>query len=148
MGLNLSYSKNKSTSSQFPDYTYEGNYYGAGVFYRRYLSLSRSFYLFGEAGAGYSQGNSKEQNAAYFRKEKNKSFSLGLYPGVTYAVNKRFHLEASLNNLVSLNYNSNTITTTPTGGSTQKLDSRGFGFSTNFNSATPLTIGFRIVIGK
>ncbi len=149
VGFNLSYnlSEGKNTDLQSPNNN-EVTFYGAGIFYRKYLPLSKSFYLFGQAGAGYNQGNTKVEYPNYRQDQKNQGFNLALYPGITYAVNKKFHLEASLNNLINLNYSTAKITTTTNGGNPQKSNSKRFGFSTNLSSATPLSIGFRFVLGK
>ena len=40
----------------------------------------------------------------YRNVQKTSSVFLNLFPGVTYAVSNRFHLEASINNLLTLRY--------------------------------------------
>jgi hypothetical protein len=72
---------------------------------------------------------------------------VNLYPGVTYVVGRRFHLEAGLNNLLSLQYTSSKNENTSS-GQTSVNKSSGIDFSTNLSTAAPLTVGFRFVLGK
>lgn len=54
IGINLTYSGSKEI---IPDVNRQ-NFYGISIFYRKYKSLGKDFYLFGEAGAGYGYQNS------------------------------------------------------------------------------------------
>ena len=76
----------------------------------------------------------------------NKSINLSLYPGLTYAIHKNFHLEVGLNNLLTLGHSwSKEVQTLQTGTQINKGSSTYF--STNFSAASPLTVGFRVVLG-
>jgi hypothetical protein len=121
--------------------------YAGGLFFRRYLSLSKSFYLFGEAGAEY--GYSKIEYTVVDTKSvmKNRGFSLDLFPGIAYAVSNRFHLEASLNNLVFISYGKiSNDQISP--GNVAHQENSSISFSSSAGSANPLSIGFRFVIAK
>lgn len=146
VGLRLTYSHSKSAPANNP-YTQEQKGYGAGLFYRKYMPLGKQFYLFGEGAAyyGYSeQTNTLPDNTV---KQKNRTIGVNFYPGVAFAVSRKIHLEAGLNNLVDLSYNKSNTETTSFGG-TSFSSSSGFGFSTNVSTSSPLTVGFRFVLGK
>ncbi len=148
VGLRLSYSASKSEQENI-NYLQKFNGYSAGVFYRRYLTLSKAFFLFGEATAYYASSENSNENKPgnYKNVQKSRSVGVNLYPGVAYVVSRRFHLEAGLNNLLSLQYGTTKLTTTTSGQVTQSKSS-GVDFSTNFSTAAPLTVGFRFVLGK
>lgn len=147
VGLRLSYYHSKSESDNNP-YKQEENGYSAGIFYRKYMPLGRKFYLFGEGAAYYSH---RDQNYIYPDSksiQEANSVGVNFYPGVAFAVNKRIHLEVGLNNLVDLSYNRSETKYTSLGNTTTTSKSSGFGFSTNVSTASPLTVGFRFVLGK
>jgi len=148
VGLRLSYfaSKDKQTGNNyFNEQKLEG--YGAGVFYRRYMNLSQRFFLFGEAGLSYSQNTYTQNKGNTQSKRISHGVNLDLFPGVAFAVSKKFHLELGLNDLLDVSYNrTNYESTSGTNISTSK--SSGFGISTNVSTSAPLMVGFRFVLGK
>jgi hypothetical protein len=122
--------------------------YSIGTFVRRYLPLGKGFYLFGEAGVDYdylenSQPNGNDSKSVY----KGKTFEADLYPGIAYAVSKKIHLEASINNLINLSYLTSKTEYSYVGGQTVSK-TKGFSFGSNASSSVPLNIGFRFVLGK
>lgn len=121
--------------------------YLGGLFLRKYMSLGKAFYLFGETGATYFYIK-QDETATAQRITKIHGFDLYLYPGIAYAVNKRIHLELSLNDLVSLSYTKNTTDNIAGGISQVHTESKGFSFGTNFSTSSPLSVGFRFVLGK
>ncbi|HYH14484.1 MAG TPA: outer membrane beta-barrel protein [Flavisolibacter sp.] len=128
--------------------TYKSNGFSSGLFVRRYMSLSKSFYLYGNAGISYNKSESEERHISdYTRNIAVQGVSFSVTPGITYAVNNHFHLEAALNNLLNLSYNKN-IEERVSSGDKYKTESKTFDYGTNFSNAAPLTIGFRFVLGK
>lgn len=148
VGMRLSYYHSVSKQSS-PNYSteLEQNGYGAGVFYRRYLNLSRKFFLFGEGVGSYTKNIYENKQASSTAKQTNHTASLSLFPGVAYAVSRRFHLEVGLNDLAQLSYTRRITENTSAGGSITTKGS-GFGFSSNVSTSAPLNIGFRVVLGK
>ncbi len=109
----------------------------------------KTFFLFGEGALNYSDYQNKNKYGTSGPTYSQTSHSIGLnfYPGIAYAASKRFHLEVGLNNLVNLDYSwgkSETISSS----TITSVKSSGFGFSTNLNTAAPLTVGFRFVLAK
>jgi hypothetical protein len=138
----------QKNNSNPPFTSYETNGYGVGGFLRQYLPLGNNFYLFGQGVANYGHSESEAApNIIGTTKTNGWSVGLSLAPGISYAVNRRFHLEASLNDLASVGYGQTKVTRRAPGGwSTNKQSS--FGLSTSLGSATPLAIGFRFLFAK
>lgn len=146
-GVSLGYSHYKNETINTSSIT-KNDSYSAGIFYRKYAVLGKGFYLFGQADADYSLN---KQTSVYINdnKAERRGWGIGISasPGVAYAVSKRFHLEAGLNQLVSLSYGHSKETAT-NGGQKYTTTSNGFSLSTNLNSSVPLSIGFRFVLAK
>lgn len=145
IGLRGSYGHTKTENSTSQQ---KINSYSLGVFMRKYLSLGKSFYLFGEGGVGYNHSNNTQiTDIASKSIFKQNGISANLYPGIAYALNKRIHLEASINNLISLSYYKSEGETISMGNSTfTKYHS--FSFDSNLSTSVPLSLGFRFVLGK
>ena len=148
IGFNLFYSHASTVVSGSPYDDVKNNAYGGGVFLRRYLPVGKNFYMFGEGQANfnYSQQTSRP-NTDLQSKIMIYNGGISLYPGLAYAVNKRFHLELGLNNLVSFGYNRQEVENVTLGGTT-RTKSSGFQFSTNLSTSTPFNVGFRVGLGK
>lgn len=147
-GFSLTYGHTSSKSNSTPDdYNYNG--YGGGVFHRRYATLGKGFYLFGEANAGYNYSKQKQTliQPNQDRTIRTDVVYLTVYPGITYAVHKNFHLEVGINNLLRLDYSTQKVTDI-NGGTGNVATQKNFGFSSNASSANPLVVGFRFVLGK
>jgi hypothetical protein len=124
--------------------------YQVGVFIRKYKNIGvGGFYIFGQAGlnAGYVIQESDAPVNGYDDALKRTSVSINANPGISFAVNKRFHLETGFSNLISLSYfnekrddNSPNIT---------GYTSNGFSLSTSLSNATSsLYVGFRVLLSK
>jgi hypothetical protein len=145
-GFNLNYGRYQSKNSNGWN---ESDLYGGGVFYRRYLTLGKGFYLFGQTNAGYTFMDAAQYSHLSFNgnKRKEHTVSLSLYPGIAFAVNNRIHLELSMNNLVSLNYNTS-ISKSFGPGFHSEIKTTGVHLNTNANPESELSVGFRIALGK
>lgn len=146
-GLRLFYGHGENKyNNTFPKQ--ESDAYGIGLFLRRYLTLGKNFYLYGEADAGYSRNKSDEHSGTDSRRiMKTSAVGLDLTPGVAYAVSKGFHLEATINSLASLTYSKSKTENISIAGSS-KSETTGVSFGTNFSVTAPLSIGFRFVLAK
>lgn len=117
------------------------------LFARKYRSLGKGFYLFGEGGAGYSRNRQENLTPERNMEEIRKTFSVYLYPGVSYAVSRKLQLEASLNNLLRIDYtDSRTGITTPLSEGGSRL--RDFSFNSGIGNNIPINLGFRLFLGK
>lgn len=142
IGLRLIYNSNNNQHQNYPETESSG--FSAGLFYRRYISLSNKFFLFGEGGADYGVNNYDNGSGNEF---EGKTIGLNLFPGISYSVGKRFHLEAVLNDLFRINYSTGKNIDN-TGTSPVESKTKAFSIGTNISSQMPLTIGFRFVLGK
>ena len=87
----------------------KGNLFGAGVFARHYKNIGKSgVYVFVQNSLGATHENQRYEKTVNVNSDpKNvKTFSayLNIYPGLSYAVSQKLHLETGFNNLLSLNY--------------------------------------------
>jgi hypothetical protein len=147
-GINLFYGHSKQGYVGFPT-NQEIKSYGAGIFYRKYMNLSKKFYLFGEADAGYNYGKREQQYPSSSHSiEKINSFNLGVTPGLAFAVNRFIHLEASIANIISLQYQKSLKTYQGSSFPQPDIKSSGFAFEANANNSAPISIGIRFVLGR
>ena len=145
VGLNASFgiynNENLPNNGKF-----ETDYYAAGIFIRKYKNLGKSdFYLFFQAGMSASF-NTQKQEGPFTPLIKQKGFSVGLiaYPGLSYAVSKKLHLETGFNNLVSIGYTTNKI---ESGSPVIISKSNSLSFSSSLSNATSsLFLGIRVFI--
>lgn len=148
VGLRLGYYHSRSEQPNGTnEYVQTQDNYSAAIFYRRYLTLSSTFFLFGEGAAYYSRSKQGNTYPGSKSTQVNNAVGVNLYPGVAYAVNRHIHLEVGLNNLADISYSSSNAQNVSSGITTTSKSS-GFNFSTNVSSSAPLTVGFRIVLGK
>ena len=140
-GIDLTYAHTRYEYPPSP--VNEANSLGAGVFLRRYTSLVSRFYFFLQGRVGYYYDKSESTSGNTHYKNLGNNFSLGLYPGVSYALSKCLHIEAGLNNLALLNYSYGTATQT----GSPDVKTNGFNFSTSA-SGTNLAFALRFIIPK
>ena len=109
----------------------EFNSVSAGYFTRRYKSLGKSFFIFGEGRAGFNFSN---QNNPSTTANKLKSYGVnaGIYPGIAYKFNNRFFLEVKLGDFISIGYSRQEIT-----GTNNRKD-----FQSSFSLASSLGLGY------
>ncbi|HEV7622331.1 MAG TPA: hypothetical protein VGO09_11380 [Flavisolibacter sp.] len=122
-------------------------FYEAGAYWRKYLPLGKSFYFFTNTQLTYLYGEWKYTTIDNLQLLKQSTINIGIYPGVTYALNKKFHLEASLPNLINLGYtHTENFSSGTTGQTSYKQNS--VALYTNLSASNPFNFGFRFVIGK
>ncbi|MBD0331814.1 MAG: hypothetical protein ICV66_04105 [Chitinophagaceae bacterium] len=147
IGVRLSYGHGENKYSSAPSQE-EITTYSAGLFLRNYFLLGRRFYLFGVTDAGF--GRTERHQTSGIDYERNlKDFSIGssFSPAISYAVNRRFHLEAGLNSLLNISYTTTKITTVSFTG-VRRSKAHGFSLYANLSNPTPLTIGFQLLLTK
>jgi hypothetical protein len=142
--LNLNFSEN-DYSGVYPDQS--DNSYGGGIFLRKYKAIGKgNLYIFLDGSLNYSYRHYKYGNSAYSSDMKQNIIYISAFPGLSYAVTKKLHLETGFRNLLNLNYShekkieSNLSTTTYT--------TNHIGFDSNLDNLSTLYIGFRWLISK
>ncbi len=121
--------------------------YSAGVFLRKYKNIGTSgFYIFIQGGLGANHQLQKN-TGTYVSYDKTKRTTIGLtaYPGISYAIGKKFHLESGFNNLLMINYQHEKR---ETGTPVTTYKTNGFGISSSLSNSSALYLGFRVLIGK
>ena len=141
-GVNLSYAH--SIYKTAPDQKSVSNNYGGGIFHRRYLPLGKSFYFYGQGQLNVNFGKGENVSGTNYEKTTSNSLGVSVFPGIAYALSKKFHLEIAMNNLVSLGYSSVKYHNV----SIQDTRTSQLNFVVNANPASSLVLGFRILLGN
>lgn len=121
---------------------------GGGIFWRKYLPLSKSFYFFTNTQLSYGYFKWEYFQPDNTQVSKTSTVYLGIYPGVTYVLSKKFHLEASLNNLISLGYTHTQTDVTVFSGQNTSSQQNSFSLQTSVSSINPFNFGFRFLLAK
>lgn len=120
----------------------------AGVFYRKYKPLGKSFYFFGEINAGYSANKQEYENKVIGATTTTTSTVsgavLGLTPGLSYQLFKKMQLEVLMPSFAGLQY----ATTKNSGSNIPTTKGNLFQFSTSLNNSllNSLAVGFKFVL--
>lgn len=147
--ISLNYSHNKAedfSSNQRQDANSYGA--GAGLFFERYFPLTKSisFSAVLPLQVYYNSAESKYfQNGTLSNTRKDKSYGavVSLYPALNYSLNKRFLLQLTLNNFVSLGYMHSRNETEAPNTPAVKQEGASFGFNTRVNEQTRISdLGF------
>jgi hypothetical protein len=150
VGINFIYNRSNTENS---GYTVEnkGRNYGGGIFVRRYIPVASRLYLFGDASASFQTTNEKsvtnDYNSPAIIKTTTKGSisSLGVSPGVSFAINRKIHIESSLNNLFIISYNESN-TTSDVIENAKKTSNTSAGLFAD--GKTQLNIGIRILLNN
>lgn len=153
-GALLSYGNSENTYGS-PSQAQENDYssYGGGFFLRKYLVLGKGFYAFGQGDLSYSHqkqtNNYSYPNSPNFSNTTEKGWNIGLNlsPGISYAINKKFHLEAGFSNLFGFNLSKSKINSV-SNSSQYSQEKNGFGFNSSASNLSGYNIGFRFLFAK
>lgn len=142
-GIDLSYGSAKYSPGAGP--VNESSSVGGGVFARKYFSLAKRFYFFGQVRTGYNHSETEQGNAPSKVITETNNINLGLYPGVSYALSTKFYIEAGFNNLALLGYSTGKQEQTSQLGPPNITKYKSFGFSTSL-STTDFTFAVRFIL--
>ena len=116
--------------------------YEGGLFIRKYKNLGNGgFYLFLEGKLGANYVESEVYNTNYSSSKK-MSYYLSLYPGISYALSRKFHLETGLANLLSVGYSHEYRSMN------YRTRQDYFYFNSSIDNGSAFYLGFRVLIGK
>ncbi len=137
------------TSSTTPEVKQTQPFYGLGFFLRKYKSIGKSsFYFFVESGINYKYSTFNKENTTTLERQNSKlsTVNLYVYPGISYKMTNRFHIESGFVNFLRISYfhQKNIIQSTTT--TTFITNSLGAGFS--LDNIAPFYIGFRVLLNK
>jgi hypothetical protein len=143
-GLQVGYGHNHHINQNW-------NFYNGGIFYRKYLPIVKSLYLFGEGNfnLGYSRLYSISSNPQSETIDNNYNATISLMPGLSYAVNSKLQLEIAFPNIASLYYGHHVYKNTTSGVSFTTHDSNyGLNSSSQLNTFSNIQFGFRFLFQK
>src|SRR6185312_3053069 len=89
--------------------------YGAGGFYRKYKTIAKDFYFFGEAEALYNYSKNRQgilQVGNHGTITTNNAGSLSFTPGLSYFIFRRIQMELLMQNIISISYTTSKNETT------------------------------------
>lgn len=140
-----------SFSSQFQDNMNNEaiiNYYGAGIYMRKYFPIASRFYIFGQGrvGANIFDGETT-QGTDYISTNKGYNVNVGIYPGISFQVNKKLHLETGFNNLVYIQYENGKIKTQSL-GNVSNATSKSFSVNSSLNNMSGFYVGLRLLLAR
>jgi hypothetical protein len=152
MGVSLNYGHSDNTINSSPTVTrkIESDSYGSSIFLRKYLPIGKSFYLFGEGDINYTHNKQSDNyipSSGFNATQKGWTVSLNFSPGISYAITKKFHLETSLSNLLSLGY-SNSKSNSISNNIYSSQERNSFSFNSNTSPFSNFNIGFRFLLSK
>ncbi|MFI5185978.1 MAG: hypothetical protein ACHQF0_04600 [Chitinophagales bacterium] len=142
VGIQISYGHSKNNLAASPQY--ETTSYGLEFFLRKYKSLGKGFYFFWQSGLFYNSYEYRELNTSNEYKEEQRNAGIDLYPGISYALAKRFQLEISLVDLLTLEYTKDKATN----AGVVTGDRNGVDFNVAASSLSNVNIGFRFLLAK
>jgi hypothetical protein len=122
----------------------KGNYKVAGVFIRKYFDIGKKFFIITQGNAGVGFSHNEYTTTTMFSENESYQISLSFAPGLSYALNRKFHIETGFNSLISAAYARGKITH----GSGVKSKQETFSVATNLNNLASLTIGLRFLLSK
>ena len=150
LGFDIAYNYTKSTYSSQQGST--GNGFAAGVFLRKYRPLGNNFYLFGQSrlSGSYMHTTLDQQPGSQPVSDVNNiyGFTLQFFPGIAYALNAKWQLEAGLPNFFAISYSNSKDTQTFTAQPDSHNNLRTFSVQSSLTGSTALSVGLRYFIGN
>jgi hypothetical protein len=142
--LDLNFSEN-NYSGTYPDQRNDS--YGGGIFLRKYKAIGKGgFYVFLDGGLNYIYRRYKYGATGYSSDTKQNIIYVTAFPGLSYALTKKLHLETGFRELLNLNYSHEKKIETNL--STTTYSTNHVGFDSNLDNLSSLYLGFRLLIGK
>ena len=125
---------------------YHSNFYSAGIFYRKYKSLGKDFFLFGQGTAFFAWSTQTGKNANGIKELDGTQTGGGInvFPGFAYRVSKKFFLEVTIPNVFYAQYSSNKTVFQSIIQNVNKNFSMGTSLTSN--PLSNIGVGFRLVL--
>ena len=148
VGGDLNFDTQKRENIYNDNEKYNDNSYGGGIYIRKYLPVAKRFYIFGQGriGVNYNDGKTS-QPVDYRATSKGYDINIGIYPGVSFQLNNKLHLETGFNNLLYAKYGHTKAKTSLPGNETSTTTNL-FSAGTSLNGFSSLYVGFRLLLAK
>lgn len=137
------HSRNKTNQG----FNNEVNYFGAGVFVRQYLPVIDRLYLFGQCHLWPSYNYVQNDHMSGHNHVRSWGVSLGVFPGLSFAVNKKLHLESGFMGVFDAGF-THFKTENLSASVTEITRSNSFRMGVNLNNGTAFRLGVRYLISK
>ncbi len=151
VGINLTYGP--SWIGDYSNYglgplRYYNAVYGIGIFYRSYKSLGKEFYIFGEAGAGFSDTYESGTDYSGNKLISGHTYSGNIYfmPGIAYKISKKVLLEITIPDLFSATYTAQNTWVQDMFPYRIKENRLYISTSLSSNPLAALGVGFRLIL--
>jgi hypothetical protein len=129
--------------------SYYNGVYGIGVFYRKYKSLGKEFYIFGEAGASFMGSDESGKDTSGIKLISGHTYGGTIYfmPGIAYKISKKVFLEITIPDLFTATYTASNTAVQSTIPS-YYIKNNNFYIRTSLSSSLlgNLGIGFRLIL--
>lgn len=148
LGFDIAYTNGKSgytgTSS------INSNGFSAGIFLRKYKLLGNGFFLFGQSRLGGSYTHSSQDepqgNQPTADVYNSYGFVLQFFPGIAYALNSKWQLEAGLPNFFGVSYSNSKETLSYSNQPDSHFNGHSFSLQSSITGSTALSVGLRYFI--
>jgi hypothetical protein len=126
---------------------YELNNFSMGMFLRRYLQVVKRFYLFGQCHLQGSYTISRNYWNTGFRKTQIYGIHVGVYPGLSFALNRKIHFESGFNGVFSTGFGHQREENIES--SVKSITrSNSFNMGANLNNISAFTLGMRFLLAQ
>ena len=150
LGFDITYGHTSTSQPQV--YTQTSDAAGADFFIRKYKLLGNGFYLFGQSGIGgnYSHNSANDPGTPTSTTTSGNGYniSLQIFPGIAYAINRKWQVELALPNFFAVNYYHTKETTSTTGQPDQTNTSSTFNLVSSLTGTNEFSVGLRYVIDR
>jgi hypothetical protein len=133
-----------SNSEQYMGYNSHNVYYGAGVFMRKYFDIGKRFFVFTQANSGVSFFDNEATSPMDFTEDEGYNLLVSFSPGLSYALNRKLHLETGFQSIISASYSRGKVKRR----SGQLTRHENFSVSTNLNNLASIRVGLRLLFAK
>jgi hypothetical protein len=124
---------------------------GGGVFVRKYWGVANKLYVFGQGrlGVAVTREDFKPYENSINSYLKGFNVAASVYPGLSFAVSRKVHLESTFFNLLTVEYSKKKYK-----GGDLEIGNRmtgefsNFRISSSFDNATAFTLGVRVLLSK
>lgn len=126
---------------------------GTGIFLRKYKSLGKGFYLFGQGDLGFDYRRYEQVtfiNPSYDTHiTRSYIYRLGFNPGISYALTNRLQLELMFTDFISASYSKDNKESS-TGRVVAEPETKRFSVNSNIslNSINSLGVGIRFLLNR
>jgi len=123
------------------------NAFGASVFYRQYVPMYKKWFFYGQGNLGFNVSKN-EQKGQGIKTGVANGWNTGIDGslGISYQAGRKWWLEASLNNFLSIGYYHSKSEAYQAGQVSSISKSNSFSTSFNASNFSNIAVGFRFII--